>query len=353
MHYGQMLQSHALHFFHLASPDLLFGMDADPPYGTSSASSPLTGTWPPGRAPAQVRPGDHPGHGGEEDPRHGRRARAASTRTSAPRSGTRFLKGPAPLTIDRMIAWAAGRPRASSRTTTGRTRTSSTASPTSPRTTSASSARTAPWTSTTASCGPSTRTAARSSTTWITRTTSSTSAKRSRSWSYMKFPYLRALGKADGWYRVGPLARLNTCDYIPSPLAQKEFEAYKAYTDGKPNNMSPPHALGPPHRAPSRRRGHQGAPLRQGPPGHEARQDGQAGAGRGRPHRGAARAPSSIITGSTRDDQITMANLIVSTTNNNEPMNRAVHWVADERPLGEARDHGGHAQPRRSGHPGL
>ncbi len=28
------------------------------------------------------------------------------------------------------------------------------------------------------------------------------------------------------------------------------------------------------------------------------------------------------------NDQITMANLIVSTTNNNEPMNRAVNWVA-------------------------
>jgi NAD-reducing hydrogenase large subunit len=28
------------------------------------------------------------------------------------------------------------------------------------------------------------------------------------------------------------------------------------------------------------------------------------------------------------DDRITMANLIVSTTNNNEPMNRAVNWVA-------------------------
>jgi NAD-reducing hydrogenase large subunit len=25
MHYGQILQSHALHFFHLSSPDLLFG----------------------------------------------------------------------------------------------------------------------------------------------------------------------------------------------------------------------------------------------------------------------------------------------------------------------------------------
>lgn len=29
MHYGQMFQSHALHFFHLASPDLLFGADGD------------------------------------------------------------------------------------------------------------------------------------------------------------------------------------------------------------------------------------------------------------------------------------------------------------------------------------
>ena len=29
MHYGQTFQSHALHFFHLASPDLLFGFDAD------------------------------------------------------------------------------------------------------------------------------------------------------------------------------------------------------------------------------------------------------------------------------------------------------------------------------------
>jgi NAD-reducing hydrogenase large subunit len=27
MHYGQVLQSHALHFFHLSSPDLLFGFD--------------------------------------------------------------------------------------------------------------------------------------------------------------------------------------------------------------------------------------------------------------------------------------------------------------------------------------
>ncbi len=30
MHMGQYIQSHALHFFHLASPDLLLGMDSDP-----------------------------------------------------------------------------------------------------------------------------------------------------------------------------------------------------------------------------------------------------------------------------------------------------------------------------------
>ena len=29
-HFGQILQSHALHFFHLASPDLLFGFDHVP-----------------------------------------------------------------------------------------------------------------------------------------------------------------------------------------------------------------------------------------------------------------------------------------------------------------------------------
>src|ERR1035437_9195855 len=30
MHYGQIFQSHVLHFFYLASPDLLFGIDSNP-----------------------------------------------------------------------------------------------------------------------------------------------------------------------------------------------------------------------------------------------------------------------------------------------------------------------------------
>ena len=36
MHYGQMFQSHALHFFHLASPDLLFGTDGTVSSGFSA-----------------------------------------------------------------------------------------------------------------------------------------------------------------------------------------------------------------------------------------------------------------------------------------------------------------------------
>ena len=31
-------------------------------------------------------------------------------------------------------------------------------------------------------------------------------------WSYMKFPHIRTLGADNGWYRVGPLARIQICD---------------------------------------------------------------------------------------------------------------------------------------------
>jgi NAD-reducing hydrogenase large subunit len=40
-----------------------------------------------------------------------------------------------------------------------------------------------------------------------------------RSWSYMKFPFIRELGPEAGWYRVGPLARMNTASFIDTPLA--------------------------------------------------------------------------------------------------------------------------------------
>jgi NAD-reducing hydrogenase large subunit len=52
-----------------------------------------------------------------------------------------------------------------------------------------------------------------------------------RSWSYMKFPFLTALGTDLGWYRVGPLARINNCDFIDTPLAEAARIDFKAHAD--------------------------------------------------------------------------------------------------------------------------
>jgi NAD-reducing hydrogenase large subunit len=42
-------------------------------------------------------------------------------------------------------------------------------------------------------------------------------------WSYLKFPYYKKLGYPGGMYRVGPLARLNAADGYSTPLANKEY----------------------------------------------------------------------------------------------------------------------------------
>ncbi len=54
-----------------------------------------------------------------------------------------------------------------------------------------------------------------------------------RSWTYMKFPYLTKLGKEQGWYRVGPLARVNNCDFIDTPLAEQARMEFKLHGDGE------------------------------------------------------------------------------------------------------------------------
>ena len=55
-----------------------------------------------------------------------------------------------------------------------------------------------------------------------------------KSWSYMKFPYITELGPAKGWYKVGPLARVQNCDFIPSELAEIERQAFIAHGEGEP-----------------------------------------------------------------------------------------------------------------------
>jgi len=46
-------------------------------------------------------------------------------------------------------------------------------------------------------------------------------------WSYLKFPYYKPLGYPNGIYRVGPLARVNICDFIETPLAEAERKIFK------------------------------------------------------------------------------------------------------------------------------
>lgn len=53
-------------------------------------------------------------------------------------------------------------------------------------------------------------------------------------WSYLKFPFYKKLGWPDGVYRVGPLARLNVASKVSTPLAQEEFKNFKSINGGKP-----------------------------------------------------------------------------------------------------------------------
>jgi NAD-reducing hydrogenase large subunit len=148
-------------------------------------------------------------------------------------------------------------------------------------------------------------------------------------WSYMKFPYLKALGQERGWNRVGPLARLNVCDRIPTPLAERERQLFFAFCGAGVNHhtmhthwarliellhcaelikelLHDPDILGTDL-------------VRQGTPRKEGI--------------GILEAPrGTLIHHYEVDDNgmITRCNLIVSTTHNNQAMNRTVQTVAED-----------------------
>jgi NAD-reducing hydrogenase large subunit len=150
-----------------------------------------------------------------------------------------------------------------------------------------------------------------------------------RSWSYMKFPYLKELGKNAGWYMVGPLARMNTAEFIDTPVAQKEFLRFKAYTKGKPNNMSMhmhwARLIEILHSAEMIKQLLNDPDILKG----ELLTKGQKqleGVGLIEAPRGTLFHHYKI----NENDQIVMANLIVSTTNNNQPMNEAVNFVVNK-----------------------
>ena len=149
-------------------------------------------------------------------------------------------------------------------------------------------------------------------------------------WSYMKFPFLRALGNADtAWYRVGPLTRVTQCDYIPTPLADRERQDFLAFADGAAARAT----LGF-HWARMIEMLHAAEAIK------ELLQDDDI-VGRDLMHSGQRRgrgvgvieAPRGTLIHHYRvdeNDQVIRANLIVSTTHNNQAMNAAIRAVARE-----------------------
>lgn len=333
MHYGQMFQSHSLHFFHLASPDLLFGVHSDPnrrniigvalenkelavqgvmmrKFGQeiieATAGKKIHGT---GAIPGGINK-----HLSQEDKE-------------------RFLNGKAPMNIDSMITWSQDALAffkeyhknnkavidefcafPSSHLSLVR------------------------------------KDGALDLYHGVLRAVDDEGKiilhdidyqdylkyidEEVRSWSYMKFPYLKEFGKQQGWYTVGPLARMNTAEYIDTPLAQKEFELFKAYTKGKVNNM-PMHAhwarlIEILHSAEKMKELLNDPDLLEG----ELIAKGQkkySGVGLIEAPRGTLFHHYKI----NESDQIEMCNLIVSTTNNNQPMNEAVRQVAEREMTGQ------------------
>jgi len=154
--------------------------------------------------------------------------------------------------------------------------------------------------------------------------------EEARPWSYMKFPHLKSLGREAGWYRVGPLARVQNCDFIATPRAEARRQQFLA--------RGPVHATLAYHWARMIEMLHAmeviaallddeavlggtlTAPL---PAVRPLRREGV----------GVIEAPRGTLIHHYTigdDDLISWCNLIVSTTHNNQAMNEAVRAVAAE-----------------------
>jgi len=326
MHYGQMFQSHSLHFFHLVSPDLLLGIDADPAIrnviGVAIHHRDLAVQGVMMRKFGQEIIAATAGkkiHGTGAIP-------GGINKHLTIEERDKFLKGADPLNIDKMIEWSIGAlDFFKSYYKKNKEFIDSFAYFPSNH---LSLVR---------------KDGALDLYHGVLRAVDTDGKKilndidyqyyadyieeEVRSWSYMKFPYLKELGPQKGWYRVGPLARLNTCDFIPTPLAQKEFEEFKSLTNGKPNNhcMHYHYArlIEILHSAEEIKKLLNDPDLLEGPLVAKGQKLNEGV--------GLIEAPRRTLFHHYRInefDQITMANLIVSTTNNNEPMNQSVNRVA-------------------------
>jgi NAD-reducing hydrogenase large subunit len=147
-------------------------------------------------------------------------------------------------------------------------------------------------------------------------------------WSYMKFPFLRQLGVENGWYRVGPLARVNNCDFIDTPLAEAKRQRFLQLAAGGTVQSTLAYhwarLIELLHCAESIRKLLADTDLQ----GTDLMVSGEAQ----RRGIGIIEAPRGTLIHHYELDQqglVERANLIVSTTHNNRAMNESIGHVAD------------------------
>ncbi len=149
-------------------------------------------------------------------------------------------------------------------------------------------------------------------------------------WTYMKFPHIKTLGADKGWYKVGPLARVQVCDFIPSELAEIERKTFMAMGEGKPV-----HGTLLFHWARMIEALHAAEVIRDLLDDPDITgTDLMADRGeRQEESVGVIEAPRGTLFHHYRvgeDDLVKYCNLIVSTTNNNQAMNEAIRTVATQ-----------------------
>jgi NAD-reducing hydrogenase large subunit len=321
MHYGQILQSHALHFFLLASPDLLFGFDAEPQRRNVVALA--------AAHPDIAKQGVLLRKYGQEVIRHTAGKRVHGT-GSVP-GGVNKSLAPAERAelqrdIGQMVAWsreAVGLAKMLHRS---------------------HSAIYDEF----GSCESNLLSLVRADGAMdlydgVLRARDAAGAiifdgvddqgygdmlfEEVKPWSYMKFPFIASLGPRRGWYKVGPLARVQNCDFIPTPLAEAERQEFTAYGEGRPVHAPLAYhwarMIEMLHAAETIQRLLQDDDLT----GTDLMRSGE----RRSEGVGVIEAPRGTLIHQYRvgeDDLVTQCNLIVSTTHNNQAMNEAIRGVA-------------------------
>jgi NAD-reducing hydrogenase large subunit len=328
MHYGQTFQSHALHFFHLASPDLLFGFDADP--GKRNVIGVAA------EYPELAKQGVLMRKFGQEiiKATAGKKIHGTGAIPGGVNKNLSIAERDEFLPqVEQMMAWSEAAVKVAADYTT------------------VNLATAAPFGSFDSShLSIVAEDGALDLYDGNLRAIDSKGekifdqvdpqdydkmiAEEVRPWSYMKFPFIRSLGPEEGWYRVGPLARLNTCDHIDTPKAEAARKQFFEAVGAAPCNVTMAY-----HWTRMIELLHAMEKIEILLNDGDLQGDDLVVKGERREEAVAIlEAPRGTLFHHYRvdsNDQVTMANLIVSTTSNNEPMNRAVRKVAEDHLSGQ------------------